>query len=115
MPWIDSIKPAPPALIINDGRDSLVFHFEKGSAQDTLRGFAVYKTTGTFPTDSSGSYNLDSERVFLFIPNNEKPKLVLKVKDLQKNKNERYLVTAISKTNNESEPIPLYPVTVSAP
>lgn len=115
MPWIDSIKPAPPVLIINDSRDSLVFHFEKGSAQDTLRGFAVYKTTGTFPTDSSGYYDLDSERVFLFIPNNEKPKLVLKVKDLQKKKNERYLVTAISKTNNESEPIPLYPVTVSAP
>ena len=65
--------------------------------------------------DSAGSYNLDSERVFLFIPENDAPRLVFKVADLQKDKNVRYLVTAISKTNNESEPIPLYPVTVSAP
>lgn len=115
MPWIDSSKPSAPELVIEDSKDSLVFHFGKGNAEDTLRGFAVYKTTGNFPMDSTGSYNLDSERVFLFIPENDEPRLVFKVADLQKNKNVRYLVTAISKTNNESEPIPLYPVTVSAP
>jgi len=115
MPWIDNVKPSAPELVIIDNKDSLVFHFVKGSAEDDLRGFAIYKTTGDFPMDSTGSYNLDSERAFLFIPENDEPKLVLKVADLQKNKNLRYLVTAISKTNNESEPIPLYPVTVSTP
>ena len=115
MPWIDSSKPSPPELVIEDSKDSLVFHFGKGNPEDSLRGFAVYKTIGNFPTDSAGSYNLDSERVFLFIPDNDEPRLAFKVADLQKNKNVRYLVTAISKTNNESEPIPLYPVTVSAP
>jgi uncharacterized lipoprotein YddW (UPF0748 family) len=115
LPWLDSTKPAAPVLRINDTRDSLVFHFEKGSPSDTLRGFAIYKTTGRFPTDSSGRFNIDSERVFLFIPDNEDPKLLFKVADLQGKRNERYLVTAISKTNNESEPVPLYPVTVSNP
>jgi uncharacterized lipoprotein YddW (UPF0748 family) len=115
MPWLDSAKPSPPVLEISDDKDSLVFQFEKGNPADTLSGFAVYKTTGSFPMDSTGNYNIDAERVFLFIPNNEKPELVFKVADLLKNKNERYLVTAISKTNNESAPIPLYPLTVSAP
>ncbi|MDP4214368.1 MAG: family 10 glycosylhydrolase [Bacteroidota bacterium] len=115
MPWIDSVKPSPPVLKIADTRDSLIFYFESGKPADTLRGFAVYKTMGNFPMDSTGSIHLDSERVFLFIPNGNEPKLVFTVASLLQHKNERYFVTAISKTNNESEPIPLYPVTVSAP
>ncbi len=115
MPWIDSVKPSPPTLKINENKDSLVFHFEKGNPADTLKGYAIYKTTEGFPTDSTGGFNIDTERVFLFIPNNEDPEMVFKVADLVKREKERYYVTAISKTNNESEPIPLYPVTVSAP
>jgi uncharacterized lipoprotein YddW (UPF0748 family) len=115
MPWIDNRKPSPPELVTIDDKDSMLVHLEKGNPEDTLRGFAVYKINENFPVDSSGSYNLDSERVFLFVPDYNGPKLAFSLADLQKNKNVRYLVTAISKTNNESEPVQLYPVSVSAP
>ncbi len=115
MPWIDSLKPSPPVLKITDKKDSLIYNFEKGNPADTLRGFAVYKVTGNFPVDSTGSIQIDSERVFLFIPDADRPKMVFRVAALQLHKNERYYITAISRTNNESEPVPLYPVTVSAP
>jgi uncharacterized lipoprotein YddW (UPF0748 family) len=115
MPWLDSTRPAPPVLRITDTRDSLIFNLEKGNGPDTLRGFAIYKDQGELPLDSAGSISVDSERVFLFIPNNETPKFVLRVASLMQHKNERYFITAVSRTNNESKAVPLYPVTVSAP
>jgi uncharacterized lipoprotein YddW (UPF0748 family) len=115
MPWLDSARPAPPVLRISDSRDSLVFRFEPGDSTDQLRGFAVYRSEEPFPLDSAGRYNIDSQRVYRFIAAGNEPKLVLAAEALRKDRDQRYLVTAISKTNNESEPIPLYPVTVSNP
>ncbi len=108
MPWIDSIKPSPPLIKIITRKDSLIIQFEKGNAADTLRGYAVYKTTGKLPADAAGNLSTDSERVYMFIPNNENAQLRFDVQDLLMHKEERYYVTAISRTNNESLPILLY-------
>jgi uncharacterized lipoprotein YddW (UPF0748 family) len=115
MPWIDSTKPSPPVLKINTGKDSLIIQLEKGNAADTLRGYAVYKTIGGLPADSAGNLRTDSERVFMFIPNNPDAELAFNVRDLIRHKDERYYITAISKTNNESLPIPLYPIELKPP
>jgi uncharacterized lipoprotein YddW (UPF0748 family) len=105
MPWIDSVRPSIPVVSVSNNYDSLIFRFEKGNRADTLKGFAVYK--------GDTAFNIDSARVFRFIPNNPSAKMVYSLGDLLKEPKNRYFVTAISKTNNESDPILLYPL--SAP
>jgi uncharacterized lipoprotein YddW (UPF0748 family) len=107
MPWIDSIRPSIPVVHINNRQDSVVFRFEKGNVTDTLRGFAVYKAEGAF--------NFDSSRVFRFIPNNDPAETAFILNELIKDLQGRYFVTAISKTNNESDPILIYPLSASHP
>ena len=63
MPWIDSVRPSLPVVHSHNSQDSLVFRFERGNVHDTLKGFAVYKAEGAF--------NIDSARVFRFIPNSQ--------------------------------------------
>jgi hypothetical protein len=84
-----------------------VFRFEKGNIADTLKGFAVYKAEGTFNTDSS--------RVYRFIPNNDSAETGFVLSELIKDPQGRYFVTAISKTNNESDPILIYPLSTAGP
>ena len=103
MPWIDSIRPSIPVIHIKTVNDSLVFRFEKGNFADSLRGYVIYKADGAF--------NLDSSRAFRLIPNNQNAQLVFSLSSLVKEVNGRYFVTAISKTNNESDPILIYPLT----
>jgi uncharacterized lipoprotein YddW (UPF0748 family) len=103
MPWIDSVRPSIPVIHMKTVNDSLVFRFEKGNFSDSLKGYVVYKADGAF--------NLDSSRAFRLIPNNQNAQLVFSLSSLVKELNGRYFVTAISKTNNESDPILIYPLT----
>jgi hypothetical protein len=102
MPWLDSIRPSIPVVHMYTGNDSLLFNFEAGNKTDSLKGFALYKADSAF--------NIDSARVFRFIPNDQHAETVFSAADLMKNPNSRYYVTAISKTNNESDPILIYPL-----
>jgi hypothetical protein len=70
--------------------------------RDELKGFAVYKAEGAF--------NIDSAMVFRFIPYNESVETGFLLSELIKDRQSRYFVTAISKTNNESDPILIYPL-----
>ena len=102
MPWIDSVRPSLPVIHTQNSPDSLVFRFDRGSVSDTLKGFAVYKAEGAF--------NIDSVRVFRFIPYSEMAGTAFLLKELIVDLQGRYFVTAISKTNNESDPILIYPL-----
>jgi uncharacterized lipoprotein YddW (UPF0748 family) len=102
MSWIDSVRPSIPVVHINNSHDSLLFRFEKGNLSDTLKGFAVYKAEAAF--------NIDSAHLFRFIPNSQNAQMVFILSELMKQPQGRYFVTAISKTNNESDPILLYPL-----
>ncbi|HEY8735163.1 MAG TPA: family 10 glycosylhydrolase, partial [Puia sp.] len=107
MPWIDSVRPSIPSVRIVTNNDSLEFRFGKGNLSDTLRGFAIYKAVGDF--------NINSSRVFRFIPNNSEPVTGFSLKLLMNDSSSRYFVTAISSTNNESDPILIYPLTPKMP
>ena len=107
MPWIDSIRPSIPVVRSSKNIDSLIFNFEKGKLTDTLKGFAIYKAEDAF--------NIDSARVFQFIPNNQTAQMVFILKDLVNQPQSRFFATAISKTNNESDPILIYPLSTPTP
>jgi uncharacterized lipoprotein YddW (UPF0748 family) len=102
MPWIDSIRPSIPIVRIITNNDTLIFRLGNGNQTDNLKGFAIYKAEGKF--------DMDSSRVYRFIPNNQNPEITFSMKTLSGDINGRYFVTAISKTNNESDPILLYPL-----
>jgi len=102
MPWIDSVRPSIPSVRIITNNDSLIFRLGIGNLKDNLRGFAIYKAGCTF--------DMDSSRVYRFIPNNQNPEIAFSLKALSGDINGRYFVTAISKTNNESDPILIYPL-----
>jgi uncharacterized lipoprotein YddW (UPF0748 family) len=102
MPWIDSARPSIPSVRIITNNDSLIFRFGKGNLSDSLKGFAIYKAEGNF--------NMDSSRVFRFIPDDPNPETAFSLRLLMYDSSGRYFVTAISKTNNESDPILIYPV-----
>jgi|SRR5450432_718366 len=102
MHWIDSIRPSIPVIQINAHNDSLIFHLSKGNTIDTLKGFAVYK--------AEGSFNIDSACVFRFIPNGQQAQCILSLAEMQNQNKGRYFVTAISRTNNESDPVLMYPL-----
>ncbi|MEJ0082270.1 MAG: hypothetical protein WDM78_15285 [Puia sp.] len=72
-----------------------------------MRGFAVYKAEGNF--------NIDSALVFRFIPDNSDPVTGFSLKTLIADSSSRYFVTAISRTNNESAPLLIYPIPTKAP
>jgi uncharacterized lipoprotein YddW (UPF0748 family) len=103
MPWIDSVRPSIPSVRSATNNDSLVFRFGKGILSDSLRGFAIYKAEGDF--------NIDCSRVFRFIPNNQSSETGFSLKVLMNDSSSRYFVTAVSSTNNESDPVLIYPLT----
>ena len=107
MKWIDSLKPAIPSVRLMTNNDSLTFRFGKGNLTDTLRGFALYKAEGEF--------NIDSSRAYRFIPASQNSEAKFNLKLLMTDPNARYFVTAVSRTNNESAPIMIYPVTANKP
>jgi uncharacterized lipoprotein YddW (UPF0748 family) len=107
MPWLDSTRPSVPMVQAISNNDSLVFHFQKGSLSDTLKGYAIYKADAQF--------NIDSSHVFQFIPNATANQVVYSIKELLSKPDTRYFLTAVSKTNNESDPILIYPLNTLTP
>ncbi len=107
MPWIDSVRPSIPVMHFSSSQDTLVFHFERGNKTDSLRGFAIYKAEADF--------NIDSARVYRFVPYSPVAQLFFSLNQLLKQTSGRYFVTAISKTNNESDPVLMYPIVTHGP
>ena len=106
MPWIDSLRPSVPVMQMKSRNDSLIYHFEKGTMTDTLRGFAIYK--------AGINFNMDSSVAFRFIPYNVQNQLAFKLSDMLSGSPARFFVTAISRTNNESAPVLIYPLSTPA-
>jgi uncharacterized lipoprotein YddW (UPF0748 family) len=104
MPWIDSVRPSIPVVHLTRKTDSIEFSFEKGNVSDSLKGFAVYQADGEF--------NIDSSRVFRFIPADGNAQLTFSITSGQFKSTGRYFATAISRTNNESAPTLMYPVSM---
>jgi uncharacterized lipoprotein YddW (UPF0748 family) len=104
MPWIDSVKPGQPVTRNEFSvKDSLLTAWlGKGSAEDDLRGFAIYRS-------ATPILNMDSALVFQFIPYD--PVAVFEIKEGPPQSPARgtyYFVTAVSATNVESEPLRLF-------
>jgi uncharacterized lipoprotein YddW (UPF0748 family) len=102
MYWLDSVKPdAPVARTEFTKKDSMVVAWlSKGSASDSLRGFAIYKSTSLHP-------DLDSANAFEFIPYDPVASFSIKATAGNFEKGYYYFATAVSRTNIESDPVPL--------
>jgi uncharacterized lipoprotein YddW (UPF0748 family) len=103
MPWIDSTKPQPPQLHIEyDQKDrSATAFLAKGDPQDTLRGFAIYLSdSATAPSPATPA--------FRFIPYDPVAEFTIFSPAAEnKGASHFYFVTTISRTNVESDPIPV--------
>jgi uncharacterized lipoprotein YddW (UPF0748 family) len=102
MRWIDSTCPHDPLIRVEAHRNdsSRTIWLSGGSATDTLRGFAVYQTW-------SPSIDIDSARVFRFIPYDPVASFDIGPESLPPARGPYYFVTAVSRTNNESHPVPI--------
>ena len=103
MPWIDSTKPHEPLFHTeyNQKEFSGTAWLSKGASEDTLRGFAIYQS-------DSASINIDSSRAFLFIPYDQVAGFTIRNGEAeQKGPARYYFVTAVSRTNVESTPVPI--------
>ncbi|HEX4849228.1 MAG TPA: family 10 glycosylhydrolase, partial [Puia sp.] len=105
MNWLDSIKPANPLIKIDYRSDSVIIHLSKGLATEDLRGYAIYKT-------NDPNFMKDSIPPSAFIPYQNDTLVVFKKSAETEKEGIHYYVTAISKTNNESDPV-LLPVAIS--
>ncbi|PWT75932.1 MAG: hypothetical protein C5B59_07785, partial [Bacteroidetes bacterium] len=102
MNWIDSTKPANPVIKAEFHSDSIVVHLEKGQFTDELRGYAVYRT-------NDPNFLKDSIPPSAFIPYQTDATFATKKSPDTEKKEFHYYATAISRTNNESDPV-LLPV-----
>jgi len=103
MPWIDTVKPHVPQFHVeNDIKDqSTTAWLVKGANGDSLRGFAIYQT-------NSATVNIDSVHAFAFIPYDPVAGFTIHQDPAeQKGPVQYYFVTAISRNNVESDPVPL--------
>jgi uncharacterized lipoprotein YddW (UPF0748 family) len=103
MPWIDTVKPHAPLFRIENNQKELsaTAWLSKADPQDSLRGFAVYQS-------DSAAIDMDSNRVYQFIPYD--PVAGFTIHNSQgetKGTPHFYFVTAISRTNVESSPVPI--------
>jgi uncharacterized lipoprotein YddW (UPF0748 family)/DNA-binding MarR family transcriptional regulator len=103
MPWIDSTKPHAPLFHTenNEKEFATMAWLTKGDQQDTLRGFAVYQS-------DSATINIDSSDPWQFIPYDPVASFTVHNSQAeQKGTQHYYFVTAISRTNVESDPVPI--------
>jgi len=103
MLWIDSTKPHAPLLHLeyNEKEFATTAWLTKGNQQDTLRGFAIYQT-------DSAKINIDSIHAWQFIPYDPVASFTVHNSQAeQKGARHFYFVTSISRTNVESEPVPI--------
>jgi hypothetical protein len=103
MPWIDSTKPHAPEFHIenNQKEHSMTAWLSKGDPLDTLRGFAIYQSdSATLPVATSPAYR--------FIPYDPVAEFtILNTEAGDKGLPHYYFVTAVSRTNVESDPVPV--------
>ena len=103
MPWIDSVKPHIPQFHMEydvKGQSTTAW-LSKGADTDSLRGFAVYQT-------DSAKTNIDSVHAFAFIAYDPVAGFTVHQNPAeQKGTPHFYFVTAISRNNVESDPVPL--------
>jgi uncharacterized lipoprotein YddW (UPF0748 family) len=103
MPWIDSVKPASPQFRIENDPKALssTAWLSKGASGDSLRGYAIYQS-------DSANIDTDTSRIFAFIPYDPVAGFTIHPGSAeQKGAVHFYFVTAISRTNVESLPVPL--------
>lgn len=103
MSWIDTVKPQSPQFHIESDAKGLssTAWLSKGAPGDSLRGFAIYQS-------DSSNINIDSSLVFDFIPYDPVAGFTIHPGTAeQKGPVHYYFVTAISRTNVESLPVPL--------
>ena len=103
MPWLDSAKPHDPLFHVEKStRDGIVTAWlSKGIPEDSLRGFAIYQT-------DSATVNIDSIHAFAFIPYDPVAGFNIPLPPAEeKGPVHYYFVTAISRNNVESRPVPL--------
>jgi hypothetical protein len=108
MPWIDSLRPKEPITRREYNRKGsvLVEWLAKGSEQDSLRGFVIYRSEEPHP-------DLDSVHVFEFIPYDPVASFVIRSATGEPEKGIYYFVTALSRTNVESQPASLFDLEAS--
>jgi len=103
MDWIDTTKPHEPLSRTEyNKKDSILTTWlTKGSSDDELRGFAIYRSGTAAPLS-------DSTLVFEFIPYDQVASFGIRARDLVQAGGFSYFATAVSRTNVESKPILLF-------
>jgi uncharacterized lipoprotein YddW (UPF0748 family)/predicted transcriptional regulator len=103
MLWIDSVKPHDPLFHIEYNRKdgTGTAWLNKGGAEDSLRGYAIYQS-------DSASVNIDSIHAYSFIPYDPVAGFIWHFPPAEEKGPVHYFfVTAISRNNVESKPVPL--------
>ncbi len=102
MPWVDSMRPHEPLFHTETNRkeSSGTAWLVKGADLDSLRGFAVYRS-------DSAQASLDSMPVYQFIPYDPVAGFTVRDPVEEKGKVHYYFVTAVSRNNVESRPVPI--------
>jgi len=103
MLWLDSVKPHAPVFHMEyDSKGlSTTAWLSKGMSEDSLRGYAVYRS-------DSAAINIDSVHAFAFIPYDPVAGFTVHLDPAeQKGPVHYYFATAISRNNVESAPVPL--------
>jgi uncharacterized lipoprotein YddW (UPF0748 family)/predicted transcriptional regulator len=103
MPWIDSIKPHAPQFHIenNQKEHSMTAWLSKGDPLDTLRGFAIYQS-------DSATGSVATKAAYRFIAYDPVAEFTIVNTDSEaKGAPQYYFVTAVSRTNVESDPVPI--------
>jgi len=102
MSWIDTTRPHEPLFHTeyNKKEFSGTAWLSRGGQQDSLRGFAVYRS------DSAGMA-VDSLPVFEFIPYDPVAGFTVRNPVEENGKVHYYYVTAVSRNNMESRPVPV--------
>jgi uncharacterized lipoprotein YddW (UPF0748 family)/predicted transcriptional regulator len=102
MPWLDSAKPHDPLFHIEYNRKdgTGTAWLSKGVQQDSLRGYAIYQT-------DSATANIDSIHAYSFIPYDPVAGFTTPLGQPEgKGPVHYYFVTAVSRNNVESRPVP---------
>ncbi|GGB11259.1 family 10 glycosylhydrolase [Puia dinghuensis] len=103
MPWIDSTKPHEPLCHIEYNRKdgTGTAWLSKGAPDDSLRGFAIYES-------DLETVNIDSIHISDFVPYDPVAGYTIHGSTgEEKGPTHYYFVTAISRNNVESRPVPL--------
>jgi len=110
MPWIDTLRPQEPTFHTEYNKKELTgtAWLSKGADNDSLRGYAIYRL-------DSAVANVDSLAPVEFIPYDPVAGFTVHSQVETKGKPHYYFVTAVSRNNVESRPVPLVFFNFDAP